>query len=700
MAGAYSSAYSSAYSINRVIDDTALVAVPNVTGLVDSSCPINWSHPLNQGLVADYTILPNSGWRGGLTLRDLVRGGKNPHDGTLTAGNIAKPTWAGGIGRLGGYGTLTKSTATGAYVSCGAASVFDTTSGTRTVSIWIRPAGVSGFQTLVTKGTSSSWSTNNYTLGLNGTAVNWRWQTLGNVSGGTVAAGNWYHIVGVAGVSTNAIYINGVQVATISRTGNPFVVAGELRIGEDNGAGGDDFGGQFDAVQIWDRELSAQDVAALYAETKAGNPNRFNWTKATSLVLLGAGFNRHKLVTVNHNKCGAGLTNFPVVLKITSDSDIGSAIDANGYNFRITTADGQTILPYERKNFSLTGGRASCQLYFKAPILSGSTDTSFKVYYRDKTSIDGSDPTNVWDADFKAVYHLEESSGSTVLDSTANANNGTPANSPSSVAGVVGSGFSFNGTNQSVSLGNMQLTAGSFTIEALAKFSSLSGGNRFILAKDDFGTSGGRDYGLLYINGTDRFELQLFTATNSAHDIYANSLGSPSTGVDYYIAAKWNSSTTTGSIQVNNGAVDSVNIGGALQSPISGSADIGARKVSGTLQDFLPANYVDELRLSTITRSADWLAATYSNLLDYSNFITISGEQLDQTTSTRNISVVPAVPVVPGGWVAPACPINWSHPLNQGLVADYTIVPNNGWRGGRTLRNLVRGGKNPKLMGR
>jgi hypothetical protein len=71
-------------------------------GFIDTACPVDWAHPLNRGLVADWTILPIPGWRGGLTLRDLVRGGRRPNDGTLTAG----PTWGGAKGRPGGFGSL------------------------------------------------------------------------------------------------------------------------------------------------------------------------------------------------------------------------------------------------------------------------------------------------------------------------------------------------------------------------------------------------------------------------------------------------------------------------------------------------------------------------------------------------------------------------------------------------------------------
>ncbi len=60
--------------------------------LLDVRCPIDWQHPLNRGLVSEWAVPPLSGWRGGNTLRDLVRGAKPANDGTLNGG----VTWQGG----------------------------------------------------------------------------------------------------------------------------------------------------------------------------------------------------------------------------------------------------------------------------------------------------------------------------------------------------------------------------------------------------------------------------------------------------------------------------------------------------------------------------------------------------------------------------------------------------------------------------
>src|SRR6516165_9159941 len=72
--------------------------------LLDCRSPVEWSHPLNRGLVAEWAIAPLTGWNKSNVLRDLVRGGKAFNDGTLTGTTI--PTWQIGHIKNGGWGSL------------------------------------------------------------------------------------------------------------------------------------------------------------------------------------------------------------------------------------------------------------------------------------------------------------------------------------------------------------------------------------------------------------------------------------------------------------------------------------------------------------------------------------------------------------------------------------------------------------------
>jgi len=76
------------------------------------------------------------------------------------------------------------------------------------------------------------------------------------------------------------------------------------------------------------------------------------------------------------------------------------------------------------------------------------------MYYGNPTCVNGWDPENVWNSDFVAVYHMNDATASTILDSTANGNDGTKkdANEPIQIAGAVGYGQDFDGAGDYIAI--------------------------------------------------------------------------------------------------------------------------------------------------------------------------------------------------------------------------------------------------------
>ncbi len=79
---------------------------------------------------------------------------------------------------------------------------------------------------------------------------------------------------------------------------------------------------------------------------------------------------------------------------------------------------------------------------------------------------------NVWDADFKAVYHMVDATTSTILDSTGNDNDGTKkdANEPIEVDAVIGKGQDFDGVDDNIQIPDSNsLDSDYITLEAIIK---------------------------------------------------------------------------------------------------------------------------------------------------------------------------------------------------------------------------------------
>ena len=120
----------------------------------------------------------------------------------------------------------------------------------------------------------------------------------------------------------------------------------------------------------------------------------------------------------------ATLANFPVQVDL---NDLGAEFltnaKADGGDIRVTKADGTTELP---RQVILEGGAPS-ELHFKADSLSSSANTSFYIYYGNASASEpaaasayGSE--SVWTNSYAGVWHLNEVSGTSISDSTSNAN--------------------------------------------------------------------------------------------------------------------------------------------------------------------------------------------------------------------------------------------------------------------------------------
>ncbi|MBN2566818.1 hypothetical protein JXB02_01875, partial [Candidatus Woesearchaeota archaeon] len=169
----------------------------------------------------------------------------------------------------------------------GTSSILDfNTSDSITLSLWVYPLVYeAGYQTILTKGSSSGGGNANYGLqtGPTGNATHHEIVFFFRDSGDTqwneyVTADyhapeyNWTHIAVThtfgSGAST-CVYVNGINVSgawTGDGADDPFLSDDQLWIGDDNG--GEAWDGYIDEVAIFNRTLSAAEISAIYDFTK------------------------------------------------------------------------------------------------------------------------------------------------------------------------------------------------------------------------------------------------------------------------------------------------------------------------------------------------------------------------------------------------------------------------------------------------
>lgn len=173
------------------------------------------------------------------------------------------------------------------------------------------------------------------------------------------------------------------------------------------------------------------------------------------------GYIKRKKITIDNTYVDAALYNFPLFVRVSADSDIGSNIDDNGLNIRFTEADGETLLYYDRETFSVDGGDASGEFWVRVPEILALENTHIYIYYKSTSPSEGENKTSTWAGiPYKLVSHLQEdpSSGAPqMLDATSNNHDGTSFGSMTSgdsVSGKVGNGLDFDGSDDYISFGD------------------------------------------------------------------------------------------------------------------------------------------------------------------------------------------------------------------------------------------------------
>lgn len=329
-------------------------------------------------------------------------------------------------------------------------------------------------------------------------------------------------------------------------------------------------------------------------------------------------YTKRKKITIDNTNVDSNLTDFPLLVKFTDDADIGADIDSNGLNIRFTSSDGTTLLKYERQSFDNTGSTATGIFWVKVPTVNGSVDTDIYIYYKSDSPADGEDAVNVWDSNYVAVWHFEQDPTITapqILDSTANNHDLTSHGSMTSgdlVAAQIGNGLDFDGTDDYLDGSALSALNGStdITVEFIGKPRTITTFGRIVHSNDV------NPFGML-TNGNE---------TDVTWDIGGSQLivtGVLSTSEFRYIAGTYSASTASnihklyqnGTQVGSQGAFGALGTNNTLQ--IGDRAD-GTRNYNGIL---------DEIRISSSARSADWIKFTYYNFFQADNELTFSSQE-------------------------------------------------------------------------
>jgi hypothetical protein len=341
-----------------------------------------------------------------------------------------------------------------------------------------------------------------------------------------------------------------------------------------------------------------------------------------------------KSITINTSKITGNITNFPVLVN-TVDLDLKNKARPDGYDIVFTDINGITRLDHEIENYNSSTGELVA--WVKVPYISTTFPTIIYMHYGNSNqNTPTENPKDVWDDDYTAVWHLgevgigvpDDYKDSTSNSYTGEGGSGTPWRIPTRESGKIGYGQNFDGDNDIINCSSMNpMIFNNFSFEAWYKSNDIipekdqyifahrqtspTGPGVVFSITDDSGEEG---HLRLYIyNMTADFQAYYGT-TNLTDMEYHHLVGVRENGViKIYVDG------VLENMVLDQHAGETLIVNNA-RSPVIGDFPSSTEEVNGTL---------DELRVSGIARSWDWINASFSNQNDTSTFYSIGPEEIN-----------------------------------------------------------------------
>ncbi|MEM3374817.1 MAG: DUF2341 domain-containing protein [Candidatus Woesearchaeota archaeon] len=322
------------------------------------------------------------------------------------------------------------------------------------------------------------------------------------------------------------------------------------------------------------------------------------FTFRTKQGITTNGWQYKKQIIVSKNMATGNISNYPLLI-VLDDVDLRDKAQPNGNDIYFTAEDGITKLSHEIESYE----NGKLVAWVKTNI-SNTKDTVLYIYYGNSAALNQEDKFNVWDNNYMAVHHFEET-GSIATDSTSNNRNGVVVGNINLVNGKVGKAYNFDGLTGYVNLSRVFTNQNQFTIEGWFYSGNKQG---YGIAQRDLNSNGvllqfnnpstGSGY-YLYVDGQNR---KINSNANEWHYIVATYDG---TNARFYYDAKTPSVFTA---PLNWPNVPLI---------------IGNRH---TLDRYW-LGIIDEVRISNIARDQNYIRTAYNNMNNPTNYIVLGSEE-------------------------------------------------------------------------
>jgi len=323
-----------------------------------------------------------------------------------------------------------------------------------------------------------------------------------------------------------------------------------------------------------------------------------------------------KRVVLNTTLSGANVlgtvTNFPILVRLTSSTIDFAQAKTGGEDLRFAKSDG-TPLPYEIERWDASLGTA--EVWVKVDTVFGNDSSHFlNMYWGNPNASSASNGAAVFDTakGFQGVWHLDEQAG-TAVDATGNRFDGTPSNTaPTAVLGAIGIAQEFNGGSNFIQIrgtasGKLNFAeADTFTVSAWVYADTLIDSTSHLIVG-----KGHQQYYLKqffkdwefteYLGGTV-WQITSYAPAVAKSWKFLFGMRQGNTQFLYLDGVLINSNSSTGYPNAVKDTSNDVTIGRYLEYVTESNQGFAFFKGA-----------IDEVRISNVSRSPDWIKLEYMN---------------------------------------------------------------------------------------